>query len=706
MKLEKKTRNVKTSGTLDEGQFGISINDQAHVITILRDRLYSDKPLAVIREYSTNAVDAHTEAGIPDTPIEITLPKLTNPMFKVRDYGGGLSDPEVFELYIKYGASTKRNSNAVIGQLGIGCKSAFAYTNSFNVISYHNGKKTIYHAYIDESNLGKITKMSEQPSSEKSGIEIQVRVKPSDITTFQTTAKNLFKYFKVKPRVNIDINWKETNIIEGEGWYVPQSTGWGQPAIAVMGNIGYPINKNVIRQNKAWTSDHDTTLASGIVIHFDIGDLSISASREDLEYTESTIINMLNRMKAVREEINAELLKRFNDCNSQWEATRLRKKLHESLPSHSKSLAPTMWKGHNIHNPSVDVGEGNYLKVHHLHSYGSSRSELGKSSKIYISGFGAVFICDTTLAPVKRANALRHQHQFGDIIILTPTDSEDKDEQMKEAKRFILSHQMLGIPIHRISSSPYERAGYTKEKHKLLAKQSDAFFKHSGSSSVHKGWVPAEIDLEKEAVYIPLLRYEPEGIAGKIKSKDLSSIEAMVKGLTGKDITVYGIRSTKLDKVPKNWTKLDDLVKKECTQYIKSNKSKLIYENVAKTVRAQILRWGVSVQPLPNGKFKNRMHRLFCAAVGSIKSERRQQTIGRVVAYQRLTRHFGIKDELHGVYSKSTTQVIKKIHDRYPLIKYMTISNQSMHEILNYCSIMDRLRRDGNSSNRTNGRHS
>ena len=46
-----------------------SPEDRQYIIEILRSKLYSDKILAVTREYSTNATDAHDEANIPNKPI-------------------------------------------------------------------------------------------------------------------------------------------------------------------------------------------------------------------------------------------------------------------------------------------------------------------------------------------------------------------------------------------------------------------------------------------------------------------------------------------------------------------------------------------------------------------------------------------------------------------------------------------------------------
>ena len=42
-------RSVETSPTVASASFGISQNDVAHILTMLRDNLYSDRVLAVLR---------------------------------------------------------------------------------------------------------------------------------------------------------------------------------------------------------------------------------------------------------------------------------------------------------------------------------------------------------------------------------------------------------------------------------------------------------------------------------------------------------------------------------------------------------------------------------------------------------------------------------------------------------------------------------
>ena len=186
---------LKQSDDFQSVSFGIKESGLSHIFNVLRNQLYSDKILAVIREYSTNAVDAHIEVGKADLPILVTLPSALTPEFKVRDFGRGLTETQVSEIYAMYGESTKRGTNEQIGQLGLGSKSAFAYGDNFIINSYVKGTKTTYNAFIDPSDVGQISKIHTEKTDEKDGIEIVIPVKSDDHDEFYRTAVRLYKYF-------------------------------------------------------------------------------------------------------------------------------------------------------------------------------------------------------------------------------------------------------------------------------------------------------------------------------------------------------------------------------------------------------------------------------------------------------------------------------------------------------------------------------
>ena len=300
MKLKEKEIVVERSGDIVESMFGISGKDSAHILNILRDKLYSNKILAVIREYCTNAQDAHAEVGKNDIPIEVTLPSALDMSFKVRDYGTGLSENDIRNIYVMYGASTKRNTNNAIGQLGLGGKSAFAYSDKFDIISWFGGEKKTYYAYIDETKCGKIALLNTEISDEPEGIQINVPVRDNDDFKFYNEAKDLLKFFDPQPelfgRPAVLEEFKyiyQEELLNGANFGLVKLSETNYyyrtpDSYVIMGGVSYPVNKDLLYDELRPLFD--------CVMHLrvNIGDVDIAANRESLEYTEDTI-DILNK---------------------------------------------------------------------------------------------------------------------------------------------------------------------------------------------------------------------------------------------------------------------------------------------------------------------------------------------------------------------------------------------------------------------------
>ena len=153
-------------------------NSLVHIMSVLTD-LYSDPMMAIIREYSTNAFDAHIAAGV-DLPIEVYTPSDFSQFIRIKDYGIGLSLTDIEEIYSKYGASTKRETNDMVGMLGLGCKSALTYTNQFTLVSVKNGIKIQTLISRDENGSGSITIVNESLTDEPNGTEVVVPTKQQE----------------------------------------------------------------------------------------------------------------------------------------------------------------------------------------------------------------------------------------------------------------------------------------------------------------------------------------------------------------------------------------------------------------------------------------------------------------------------------------------------------------------------------------------
>ena len=140
---------VKTLGVQNKEQSEFKMNFNAQVADILSSTLYKFRDLAVIRELISNALDSHVAAKVTE-PIKVTLPTKEFPTFIVEDFGVGMSKEFLLDLYSTYFFSSKRETNDEVGGFGLGSKSPFAVSSSFNVLSRKDGMET----HISCSKLG------------------------------------------------------------------------------------------------------------------------------------------------------------------------------------------------------------------------------------------------------------------------------------------------------------------------------------------------------------------------------------------------------------------------------------------------------------------------------------------------------------------------------------------------------------------------
>lgn len=276
MAIPVNTNMVETGNMSDDDEVQFSIGDPRWVMRSLAD-LYSNRELAVVREYSTNARDAMVEAGKADLPIEVTLPTAMNPYFEVKDTGIGMSEETLKNRYTKFGDSSKRDNNDVNGMLGFGCKAAVAYTNTFTVTSVFDGIKTV--AVITRKPDYAITLkvILSTPTSEGNGTTVQIPV--HNYREFEAKAKDFYRFW---PTGTVLVNgknheWHVGEKIDENLYYSAQSG----TSYVVMGNVGYRI------ENPDALFPHGMNRIS-FVAYVDNGAVEFTPNREDLKYSDHT----------------------------------------------------------------------------------------------------------------------------------------------------------------------------------------------------------------------------------------------------------------------------------------------------------------------------------------------------------------------------------------------------------------------------------
>lgn len=327
MRPNHEVRRVTSFGATEQVAFGISHGDEAHLMTILRDTLYSDKVLAVIREYSANAWDAHLEAGIGDKPISVTLPTNSSQTLTIRDFGAGLSQDAVFNVYAKYGRSTKRGNDGTVGMLGIGSKSGFAYSDSFSITSWNGGKKMIYSAILDKTEKGYISLLyTGDCDPAETGIQIQIPVAEKDIPEFHEKAKELFRYFRPRPTININLPVATGEMVLKNGVIYEEDTGeW----VALMGCVPYKVDLSQVIEHVTANSTGAAEYLRRIsgALFFEIGDIQISASREYLKYSDKTREVLIKKFNDLIEEFANETFKELDNNDIPLWGRRLRARM-------------------------------------------------------------------------------------------------------------------------------------------------------------------------------------------------------------------------------------------------------------------------------------------------------------------------------------------------------------------------------------------
>lgn len=601
MIAEQKTHRLVRSHDFDEAEFGIDQEDIGFVIDLLRNQIYSNKILAVIREYTTNAVDAHNDVGKEGTPISVGLPTRFNPHFTVRDFGDGLSHDDVCNIYVRYCKSTKRQSNAFTGQLGIGCKSGFAYGDSFTVTSYHKGVKTTYVAQIDETSQGKIIKMDESKSKEPSGIEIKIAVAEDDVHTFQKEALDLFKYFKIKPKLTgNDKPIKDFNkTLEGDDWYIVESEksyGWqhrSNRAIAIMGNIGYPIDANVV---KNLTEHQQSILQHGeLHIQFDIGDLSIAPSREALEYTRKTQAKIKEKAQSVIKDLQKVASEKLKNSGDLWEAKNNYAKIHNAFDYSLRDILKDcfVYKG-------VKVEDSRFEVPHTLNNWHNPHVKIRRyeindtNGKLKPTKDRQIYCQDNTLivesdSPSNSGLTARIRHLFNEdsdlkYVYFVDIDTQKNRKTFRDHNNWQLLDKdrvkkLSDIPKAKVNKVSGTTQGVTRSH--IGAFIFDHVNSATGSNSSDY-WQDADnVDPQKDSgIYVPLWRYDftekPDNKSEIVLfNPEIKNALEFINKNRKTPVKVHGFRfrdESKLDK--SKWTRFDEYFKSFVQKHFKGQKGR------------------------------------------------------------------------------------------------------------------------------------
>lgn len=431
MKMHSAGSSVEKSAGLVSKSY--SIEGSAKAFMVLSNDMYSHKELAVIRELSTNAYDAHVDAGCADKPFEVHLPTAIEPYFYVRDFGISMTDDMCMILYTTFFKSTKTESNDVLGCLGLGSKSPLAYSNSFTVEAYLNGEKRIYSGFKDTTGDYQFVKMETSSTDEPNGIKVSVPVRSGDISKFHTIAGEFYKYWKVKPIVNanIDMTMPEPIISANDGkWAFHDMTD----NYVVMGQVPYKVDSYELSRMFEDSVSNFCYNLRGLIMYVNIGDVDFTPSRESLSFNPQTKAKLYEVITHVMKDVKDSIEKSISSQPSLFLARKKYVEIQDrcgSVKQVTQQLKDSMmWNGVKLFESmsmnSVATGTNTVMCASKSH-YRSKINIERELKRIHFGDDTLFAIDDLKRGGVGRVRQYLKDNNRGNIYIYTLSENETVD---------------------------------------------------------------------------------------------------------------------------------------------------------------------------------------------------------------------------------------------------------------------------------------
>lgn len=568
MKIVEAQNLVKVEGNVEVQKFGFVFN--AHMVKLLSDSLYNDKILAIVRELSTNALDSHRENGNADKPFDVHLPSWNELYFSIRDYGTGMSEERVDNIYRNYGGSDRNDSNDYTGGMGLGSKTPFCYnTKSFTIDVWYDNVHTCYSAYVGEDGIPCIAKMSEEPSNDPSGVKISIPVKRYDESNFQLAAEKIYKYFDVKPNITgHECNIKTLSYVvcgNNNEWRLRDNDGGG--CRVVMGNVAYPVSFDDANMTQA----QKNVLNSPFDIYAEIGSLSVGIGRESLSYDNRTKTHIRNHINSIVNEFNAKIQSEIDKCVNLWEA---RKKCVELVDATKIKVADPLkltYKGKKLFTIQNVVDfeqliDDDKVQITSIYRFaGYSKFEKKKVNALNVKSDYVFYENDLTTGSFVRAYAI-YNRTNKKVVLFKFKDAAAKAE--------VIAH--LGCDdtyFTKISTEPSPTVRTYGGRRGNIGRVVSFQYQNYGHSSKSYYWTSeSDVDFDKDGgVYVEFNRFRFKNNKGNFPDpKVLNDLIRLSQNIGITIPTVYGIKTADIHRIKKNhkWINFYDWIESEVNKVL------------------------------------------------------------------------------------------------------------------------------------------
>lgn len=479
MKLVTETETTAVSEEVPSYSFGIRSLDMGLVIEVLRSRMYTNPIRIICQEIAANARDANREAGHKTTPIRI---RFDHNFFNnkgcsivIEDDGPGISPERMTEIFINYGASTKRHTNTQTGGFGLGCKTPFAYTDTFTILTKIDGVKYTYQAVIEKNRTGKIYLLFQEPTSDPNGTSIIIPVGEYDKNTFIRECHRATLFWNPRPVFDPAfvvplpaLKKHEDSFIIDTGFCSLYSAG----IYALVDDIPYFFNND------------DGFNKIAIFLRFKTGELSVSANRETLHMDKETEEKITKRYKDFVASYTKAVFEEINKAPTYYHAVILYSACSDN-PMVMECCEDPKWNGIPINTDFGDLFHGLKLKGSNLESIYHIPADFLVAPK---------YLNDTKYFSKARFReaALRCPDSKPYLIAVTAGGNEEEKEKA------ILALLNTCGKTELLSSIPVK-----KNPPLSTRERQNAFVYHCSTTGWSKPIYPKRIDSTAKGYYIP-----------------------------------------------------------------------------------------------------------------------------------------------------------------------------------------------------------
>ena len=404
--LELSTQGVESTTTARK--MGMSKNAQSMVFQLFTKNVYSNPIGTVVREITSNCFDSHVEAKVK-SPVLIkkTYDEQTKTHYiSFIDFGVGMSEERIYEIYGVYFESTKRVDNTQIGGFGIGGKTPLAYKrstgqgdgeydNSFYIITNYNGTRYYYCIY-EGADAPVISPLHSEPTTERNGTEIRIPVLEKDMDDFAKEMVRQLYYFEDVIFEGFEDAWRHGETLSNEyqifrgKTFLFRGDDYLSNVHICLGRVAYPIDYSVLGLS---SGEYNLPVA----IRLEVGDLNVTVSRESIDYSESTIKMLKKKLVEVKTEIIGMMVKQYENIVTLEDYFKMKTDFGNYTFSNGKSISV----GNVVKEKDIDFTNFNFsfMKMptdkqlfnlfFNVKSYGKkpNRSRYGSSSNEFEGGY-------------------------------------------------------------------------------------------------------------------------------------------------------------------------------------------------------------------------------------------------------------------------------------------------------------------------------